>query len=140
MNSQTQPVNYQEALSIKVGRFLLMEGYFLASCRGVIQSNAELIESDSLSIAYTCPLRKAQQWLGGLIQRKARRVILGTIWFKNRDEASDQNWLIEAKGRQYVDLIMRLSQQLASTFNVTVDVRLVKEEIELEVYGSETEY
>lgn len=124
-------VEYQELLSIKVGRFLLLKGFDLASRIGVALN--VLVETCSLGILYKDPEAKPRTYLFGLIKIEPRRMFLGTVWFNDNNRgATEQNWVFDAYGREYVELVRQLAEEMASTFNVKVTIRLVREQPDVE--------
>ena len=136
MSDRVEFVDYQESLSIKVGRFLLSKGFDLASCTG-LASNL-LVETCSLGILRKDPDAEPRSYLFGLIKREPRRGFLGTIWFSNgvRD-ASEQNWVFEVYGRKHVELVRQLAEEMASTFNTKIALRLVRDQPDVETYLSD---
>ena len=131
MNDKVEFVDYQESLSIKVGRFLLSKGFDLASSTGFAEHT--LSQSDSLGILRKDPDAKPRKYLFGLIKREPRRAFLGTVWFSNSAcGASEQNWVFEAYGRKHVELVRQLAEEMASTFNTKIALRLVREQPDVE--------
>jgi hypothetical protein len=91
-----------------------------------------LIEADSLGILWKDPDAKPRKRLFGLIKLEPRRWFLGTIWFK-----SEQKWVLEVYGRKHIALVRQLAEEIASTFNVKIHIRLVREEPDFETYMSD---
>jgi hypothetical protein len=138
MCDKVEFVDYQESLSIKVGRFLLSKGYDPASCTGVATNS--LVETSSLGILRKDPEAKPRKYLFGLITQNPRREFLGTIWFYNSARgASEVKWVFEVYGRKHVGLVKQLADEIASTFNVKIDLRLVREQPEVETYWTDIE-
>ena len=131
-------VDYQESLSIKVGRFLLSKGFDLANTTGMAARS--LIENDSLGILRKDPEAKPRTYLFGLIKQEPRRMFLGIVWFRNSPHgATEQNWVFDAYGRKHVELVRQLAEEMASTFNVKITLRLVSEQPCVEKYFSDYE-
>lgn len=131
-------VDYQESLSIKVGRFLLSKGFDLASCTGF--ASGSLVESCSLGILCKDPEAKPRKYLLGLITQEPRREFLGTVWFVNdARSASEQDWVFEVYGRKHVELAMQLAEEMASIFDTKITLRLVREQSAVETYASDYE-
>ncbi len=132
-------VEYQEPLSIKVGRFLLSKGFDLADSTGMAARSP--VQSDSLGILRKDAEAKPRTYLFGLIKRKPRRMFLGTVWFSNSPRgATEQNWVFEVYGRKRVELVRQLAEEMASTFNAKIDLRLVRERPDVETYLSDYNY
>ncbi len=133
MSNVEESVSYQESISIKVGRFLLSKGFDLASSTGLASNS--LVETCSLGILRKDPEAKPRNYLFGLIKRAPRRMFLGTVWFSNSPRgASEQNWVFEAYGREHVELVRQLAEEMASTFNIKIALRLVREQPDVETY------
>jgi len=131
MNDKKGFVDYQECPSIKVGRLLLIDGFGVADHTG--EPLRELNKRASLGILYNDPDGKPRKYLFGLITRKPPRLFLGVIWFNSGElGANEQRWVIEAYGRKYVELLKELAQEMISTFNVVILIRLVHEEPDIE--------
>ena len=136
MNTSVEFVDYQEALSILVGKAILAKGFDLASCSGMALN--QLNSDSSLGILHKDPEAKPLKYLFGLIIRQPRRAFLGTIWFSNEARgATEQNWILEAYGRKYIELVRNLADELASTFQVKITLRLVREQPDTETYMSD---
>lgn len=133
MSDKMKFVDYQESLSIKVGRFLLSKGFDLARCTGLAED--KLVQSNSLGILRKDPEVRSWKYLFGLITRKPRRMFLGVVWFSNSLRgANEQNWVFEAYGRKHVELLRQLAEEMASTFDVKIALRLVSEQPIFETY------
>lgn len=130
-------VDYQKAVSIRVGNFLLSKGFDLASSTGVYQN--KLGQSQSLGILRKDPERKTKTRLFSFLKKRdPRRIFHGIIWFKNNNlGASEDNWIFEFYGRRHVALMQQLADEMASTFEVKVTLRLVKESPETEAYDTD---
>ncbi len=136
MNNKVESVDYQESLSIKVGKFLLLKGFDLASCTGLALDS--LVETCSLGILREDPEARPRTYFFGLIRRDPRRVFLGTVWFSNSMRgATEQNWVFDAYGRKHVNLVRQLAEEMASAFNVKIALRLVHEQPDVETYLSD---
>lgn len=136
MSNKVEFVDYQEALSIKVGRFLFSKGFDLASCTGLASNS--LVETCSLGILCKDPEAKPQKYFFGLITREPRREFIGRVWLSNTARgANEQNWVLEAYGRKHVELVRQLAEEMASTFNAKITIRLVREQSALETLLSD---
>jgi hypothetical protein len=97
-----------------------------------------LIEADSLGILWKDPDAKPRKRLFGLIKLEPRRWFLGTIWFNNSARGTgEQKWILEVYGRKHIALVRQLAEEIASTFNVKIHLRLVREEPDFETYMSD---
>lgn len=136
MSDKVKFVDYQESLSVKVGGFLLSKGFDIASCGGIASNS--LVETRSIGILRKNHEAKPHRYLFGLVTREPRREFLGVIWFNNGMRgASKQNWVFEAYGRKYVELVRQLAEEMASTFNVKIAINLVQEQPDVETYLSD---
>ena len=96
-----------------------------------------LVATDSLGVLCKDADAKPQKYLFGLITPKPRRMFLGTVWFSNSARgAGEQNWVFEAYGRKHVELVRQLAEEMASTFNVKIILRLVREQSDVETFLS----
>lgn len=124
-----ESVDYKEPYSIKVGKFLLLRDFVLSSCTG--SANYSLVEGRVIGILRKDPEAKPQKYLLGLLTREPLRAFIGTIWFEGRG-ASETRWVLEVYGRKHVELLKQLGEEMASTFNTHIDIRLVTEQPKLE--------
>ena len=129
-------VDYQEAISIKVGRFLLSKGFNLASSIGI--GIDELSQEDYLGVLSGYLKAKPIKFLGVVIW-KPRRIFFGTIRFKEncRHDTNEQNWVFEVYGCEHVELLKQLAEDLASTFNVKILLQLKCEQSKREAFLSD---
>jgi hypothetical protein len=126
MSENVSAVDYQEPFSIRVGNFLISRGFDLANCAGFEIS--ELSRDHSLGILSRDLTAKPRKLFGFYIT-KPRRIFLGTIWFDHDSRGADeQNWVFEVHGREHVELLKQLAEDLASTFNVKIALRLQNEQ------------
>ncbi len=135
MNTRVEFSDCRNALPSKVGSAILGKGFALASCTGLDLNTSisiNLPNTDCVGILYKDPEAQPSKHLFGLITQEPLRAFIGTVWFKNRTGANDKNWVIEAYGRKYLELVKNLAEELATTFNVTVDLRLTTEKSETE--------
>lgn len=137
MSAVAELTGYTEPMSIQVGRFLISNGFYIASGNG-IESNS-LIKAPYLGILYKDPGVKPRKYLFGLISRKPRRSFLGIIWFNHNNTPSndEQNWSFEVLGRNHIDLAKKLAEEIASTFNAKISIRLASDQPEVETYFSD---
>lgn len=128
MSEKTERVDYRESLSILVGRFLLLKGFGLADeYRWTLES---LVDRSSLGILYNDPNTKPT-YLLGIFKKKPLQKFVATIWFeKERLNAIETNWVIEAYGREYSQMLKQLAEELATIFSVNIRIELKKEEAE----------
>lgn len=142
MGGKTGIVDYQEATSIKVGRWLLQKGFFPALDSG--EALESLREDFLLGILYKDPEAKPKKHFFGLTTEYPRRVFLGVVWFKhdknNPNEsrgADEKNWVLRVYGREAIELVNSLAKEMASAFGINIFLRLVQEESRFEMFGSD---
>lgn len=130
--------DYRDSISVRVGEFLLIKGFYLGDSVGMALGPL-VHEHDSLSVLYKNPEAKLQKSFFGLIKKpEPRRIFLGTIWFNNEARRADEkNWVFETRGRKYVGLVKRLSDDLVSTFDVKISIRFLHEQPEFETFLSD---
>lgn len=123
-------VEFSEAQSIIVGRILRQNGYYIADSRRVAETI--LGESDSIGII---DHHEKVTWRGllGLLKRN-RRFYLGTLFF---DTDSEDEWLFEAYGREQLDRIKKIIEQISASCDVKILIRLVQEESAVENFDSD---
>lgn len=139
MNEKVEFVDYQEALSIKVGKWLSEKGFAPASCTGIALYS--LSETNSLGILWKDPDAKPREYLFGLIKREPKRRFLGTIWFDNSTRGANKKyWVLEAYGQEHIELVRQLAEKMTSIFNVKISLRLVREQPDVETYCSGCDY
>ena len=139
MNDASQAVDYQEALSIRVGRWLLERGYNLASIFGIPENS--LGKSEVLGILWKDPSIKPRLQIFGLVVLKPKRRFFATIFLSSSARgANKQHWAIEMYGRKHIELVKQLTDEMASAFNVKISLRLVEEDDAFERSYSEIGY
>lgn len=132
-------VDYQESLSIKVGKWLLQKEFYPADHSGM--ATQSLVQTDELGILWRDPEAKPRKYLFGLIKQEPRRGFIGTVWFSNSARgANEQNWLFEMYGRKHIELVRQLTEEMSSSFNVKISLRLVREQPDVETYPGESDY
>lgn len=132
MSNKTEFVDYEESLSVKVGRFLLSKGFDLASSIGY--GSPSEVEDRSLGILHKDAEVKPHKYLFGLITQEPRRGFLGVVWFNNSAHgAGGRNWVFEVYGRKHLELAGQLAEEMASTFNTKITVRLTSEQPKVEL-------
>lgn len=118
-------VKMEEALSIKLGRFLQEKGFIAATPSGSILS--ALSEMDSLGIL-SQTRAQPETYFFGLFKEKARRLFLGVVWFNNKARnASADNWTFDFYGRVHKEMLQNLAAEMSSKFDVNITLRLVGE-------------
>lgn len=136
MNEKLEKVSYKEALSIRVGNWIRQKGFELSSRDGTILDS--LTEIPQFGILQNDPDTKLRRGLFGLIRRKPRRRFLGVIWFSNSERCADEkNWVFDVYGREYVQVAIQLTKEMALIFNVNILVHLVREQPDTETYMSD---
>ncbi len=129
-------VDYQEALSIKVGNFILTKGFDLASGTGL--PSKSISNSSSIGLLLRDRIAWGKTYLFGLIKRRPRRPFIGVIWFENELRgATEQNLVFDVYGRNNVDLAKQLADSLTVAFGVKISVRLEEEGQQVETRQSD---
>ena len=129
MNDKVELVEYQELFSIKVGRFLLSRGFDLES-RPVIHGQ----QNRSFDILRKDPDAKRSKFPFRLITQEPRRALLGRLLFNNNGcDTSSHNLVFEVYGRNCVELIRQLVDEMVLTFNIKATIRLVHEQPRVEI-------
>ncbi len=126
-------VEYEEPISIGVGKIIIANGLYIADSFGTASS---LDRTNEIGILLKNPNMKPRRYLFNLIPEKPRREFIGTIKF-NDSGASEQKWIFEVYGNKYVGLAQRLSEDLALIFDVRIIVILVREHPKVEIFPSE---
>ncbi len=119
-----------ELISVWVGRWLIKNGYVLASCIGRVCTESSLATSDSIGL-----LMPHQN-----NPKSRRRLFVGVLWFNNYARgASDKEkeWVFEVYGKEYFEPFQALARKLWSTFYIGIDTQLVKNQPETEVFLSD---
>lgn len=130
MSAKEVLVAFEEAPSIKVGKFLLEKGFVLATSNGVARQS--MTNEPSVGILRPDSVTRPRRYFFGLIGGKPRREFLGTIWFNN-----ENNWAFQVYGRNNIDRSKSLAEEMAARFNVKITIRLVREEPDIEKYPSD---
>jgi hypothetical protein len=124
--SLTAVVTYHEDHAVSVGRFLVENGYGLASSTG--RARPKPVADSSVGILFRDEEPTPRRRFRGLFGAR-RRHVLGTIWFDNTiRNAASSSWVFEVNGRQYADRANELARGLASHFSVEISVRLMSED------------
>ena len=139
MTKKKSAVSYQEALSLRVGEFLRHEGFAPATTNGT--EVKDLYDCDELGVLDTDQALEPTEHLFGLIKRPQRRKFMGVIWFRNGARDADRKkWVIEVFGREHVETMKQMAEDLASVFNVKISMRLVVDEAKEESFDSDYLY
>ena len=56
-------------------------------------------------------------------KKRPRREFIGTIWC-DKDGANELNWIFYVYGRKHIELAKQLAEEIASTFDVNIIIRL----------------
>jgi len=125
MNKRIESIDYQEPISLKVGKWLMQRNLDLATFTRYPISSPEV--SNSISILTNNPstiITKKSFW--GRTISKSWRTFLGTIWFKSLSspEVDEKNWLFIVCGQNNVEFAKMLAKQMAEIFNVKISIKL----------------
>lgn len=131
-------VDFKEEVYIKVGRHLLKKGFDLATNGRKALSEEEALGTKTLDagvgILYRDPNNKPKR-LFGFITWRPRSIYLGTLWINNSARGGSSHlWILETQGRQYLELVKQLAEEIASTFNVEIRVDFQCEKPTTEVF------
>lgn len=131
MSNKKKSVEYREALSIRVGKYIQSKGFGVAGRDGIAME--ALKESDILNILYKDPdaprpvIFLIFQWGG-----TTRRLRIGSLQLKER-----ARWVFNLRGIKTVEVAKKLAAEIASEFNVNITIHLVDEEPWLERFRSD---
>lgn len=128
MKAIDKGVDFQEALSITVGKFLIEKGFHLASSVG--EETTELVASNEVGLLskHTLP-QPPLRWFSLVRRERPRRAFFGVIWFHNPPRSAiEAHWVFELYGRGYIALAHQLAEELATLHSVKISIRLVRED------------
>jgi len=127
MSDRTEFVDYQEPIGDRIQTYLLSRGYMTANVDGVA---CGIRNARYIGILHRNPHAQPLRYLFGLIKVWPPDEFIGVLFFKEDKEcgATEQRWVFEAYGRKHHDLVTRLAEDMASTFDVKILIRLVREE------------
>ena len=118
--------NYQESISLEVGKFLHSSGYEFASDASM--KFHRIYSFDVYSV--NCDV-KPRKYLFGLITLKPRlRFFLGTIWIRN----DMRNWIFEIYNNKHASLTKQLTEKMALNFNIKITIRLMRGPLSFKAY------
>lgn len=124
----TAQVNCEVALSIRVANFIAKyEGFSLATTSG------EMIESytdcNELGILWDDPNETPKRRFFGLLPgNKKQRKFIGVLWIENANRGVTRDkWFFEVYGKNEYEYIKKITNDLASYFNVKITLYLSKE-------------
>lgn len=130
MNRKVESIDYNEPISITVGRYLSSKEFGIADEIGLARL---LTKTNSLGILYKDPDAKPRKYLFGLIKLAPRRVFIGIIYFKNTtDLSAKRSWDFKVYGRDHIEMVKQLAEEIAQTFKVKINISLVSEESRVE--------
>lgn len=136
MSDKVEFIDYRDTLKFQVGNWLLQKGFCLASYSGDAKSLLEISEEGVLflGILWKNPADKPTERLFGVIKRDPRRRLIGRLWLS---EKTDVKWIIRVCGREHVELVKQLAEDMALAFNVKFSVFLESERPVFELYPGE---
>lgn len=130
-------VNFAEALSIRVGRFLREEYPNIAFADNCGKSITELTNEVSIGLldAYSAP---QLSWWQKIFVYRTRRRFMGVLWFSNEKRcATNKNWIIELYGDQDVKFLTEIAQRLSVEFEANIHLKLITEKPREETFLSD---
>ena len=126
MEAVNAQVVYQEADAIRVGNFLISKGFVPArKNNGVAISPGSFFDVNVLSI-----LHKDYKKTSGfsLFGSSRRRPLIADIYFRGVEcSAKAGSWVIHSYGRDYVEMIKKLAEEMSVTFQTKISIRLDSE-------------
>lgn len=128
-------ISYHESPTYEIARKLKDKGYQIADFAGIRVSEPQ---HDVLGILEPRdPIEKS--FLGFKRNKKQRALYIGTLWINNQERGakSDENWVLEAYGRNNVPKLTELVRELSESKGVSVQVRLEREQSRVEMYVSD---
>jgi hypothetical protein len=138
----SENVTIQDALSIRVTKWLIEKGFKPAFAIGIAVDNPSEYQIDalerSIGILWKDPNIQPKKWFFNLLKEKFRHQFLGVICFNDgQNRANEREWVIKTYGRNRLEMVSKLADEMAATFKVRIIVRLVQEVPKLEVFQSE---
>ena len=124
-------VTYYESPAYEVARILREKGYRIADITG-----EECYEPDEDVIGILKGGRRAPGGpIFGTLFGK-RGLFIGRIFFNNKPRGAEvgKRWVLEVYGREYVEELRELAEELSSRYGVDIDVRLKSECPRVETY------
>ncbi len=127
--TDTSKVSFSESLEVKarkIGETLekMRPDLLLANCSGSVHSEVGPRETESYGFLVK---GTEQRFLGRLWVTRSRHFI-GVLWFKNEiRQATHKKWVLEVYGRENVDSLKEMAEQLSKQFEVEIHVRLSSE-------------
>ncbi len=113
----TVSVKVEAEFSDRVGEWLLAKGYQLATTIGIATDRCSPDAIGILKSEYVVPAKRGL--FGG---SPALRPRLGTIWLRNRTRAAtEQHWVFETS-ETYETEARELADELASSFDVDIEL------------------
>jgi hypothetical protein len=136
MAQESNTTSVEEAISVRVGKFLLDNGFGLANHSDMALK--KLKENKSIGIFLKKPEQPAKNFREKLFKTvlKPRRIVLGRIWFKNELRgALETNWVFEVCGRENLEVAEVLADKLSVEFGSFIKTKLIQEEPEFEKFS-----
>jgi len=118
-----EKIKHNGSPSIKVGRFLRLKGFYLASPNGLALGS--LIDKRVLDVLCNDPKAKPKErrWFG-IVAQKSRRVFLGLVFFKDKSRSADiNNWIFEVYEKEHIESAKQLTEEMSLFFKVKINLR-----------------
>lgn len=129
-------IDFQEAISIKVGKWFIQKGFVIANCIGLMQYGG-LKESTEVGLLYKSSAVQSEKYLFGLIERRPRLEFFGVVWLEASHGPRKDSWLFNFHGCKNTDWAKRLAEELASEFGINITLKLISEQPAYEIYLSD---
>lgn len=125
MSGEVKFWDWRDDISVRTAELLIEKGFSLANEHGVALDLGSLRRHYNLGILLEDPDAKLIKHFFGFIKRRPRRKLIGEITFHWKSIGADgKNLIFEAYGREYVDMLKEIADEMASKFNVNIDFRL----------------
>ncbi|MFH1657181.1 MAG: hypothetical protein ABH919_01825 [bacterium] len=140
---------WQEESPVKVGGWLLREGFYIAGNDRMALDSLEKIGHSCINILQDNPEAKTENffskilfWFVPFFRPKQRKIFVGTIWLDTHEGTNKKNWVFNVYGRENFKKWTPLAKKLSEDFNIKITLRLVGEKQLLENFATDfsTEY
>lgn len=126
-----------EVPQVSFCRTLMGKGLHPSNCRGIKTDGQSAHLEGGIGILKPTN-QPPQEFLFGVIKKHPRDLFIGILWFDNRFRgAQNGTWVLEVYGRDNVDAMKELAEEMSENFPTNINVVLLKESPETERYWSE---
>lgn len=119
--------------AFKVGEIILSKGLLLGSPNGSGLQNRSW-ETNSFGIFMDDSTQKPKKvWFGLLGKTIPFKRFIGSIYFEDQSQgANSKNWVISIYGRENIQILTKVAEEISSKFEVKVHLRLETEILKYE--------